>query len=261
MEIRSTLPDEQSMLFNPWIEIWIRPRGTIRRIVDTNPKRSVLWLAVLSGVAGFPAFPFSFFQIGGELTILLLAATQSPVLGVDQISPPLILLLAGILLWRIPHPLILLLAAALVPVFGVLGLYIGGWWYRWIGSWFGGKATSEQVRAAIAWSQVPNISSLVLWIPAVAIFLATLFSAQTPLIEANPFLALGFLLFRPALIGLQIWKSFVWIKCLAEVHRFSAWRSLGAIVLSLLAAIIAVAVAAGLWPLAVRAISRLLVFS
>ncbi len=235
MEIRSTLPDEQSMLFNPWIEIWIRPRGTIRRIVDTNPKRSVLWLAVLSGVAGFPAFPFSFFQIGGELTILLLAATQSPVLGVDQISPPLILLLAGILLWRIPHPLILLLAAALVPVFGVLGLYIGGWWYRWIGSWFGGKATSEQVRAAIAWSQVPTISSLVLWIPAIAIYRQQLFSAQRPLIEANPFLALGLVPFGLALFVLGIWNWFVWIKCLAEVHRFSAWRALGAIVLPPLA--------------------------
>jgi hypothetical protein len=53
---------------------------------------------------------------------------------------------------------------------GIIHLDIGGAILRWTGSWFGGQASSEEVRAAIAWSSVPRIWALLLLIPELALF-------------------------------------------------------------------------------------------
>lgn len=115
MQNQSQLLDVESIEFNPWIEIWFRPRKTIRRIVDSNPKRWVILLAALAGVAN----------------VLDQASARS---------------------WgdSLGLPGILAMAVVLGPLLGLAGLAIGGWWYRWTGSWFGGQANTDQVRAAIA---------------------------------------------------------------------------------------------------------------
>ena len=163
---------------NPWLSIWIQPRETIRWIVDTDPKRQVILLAVVGGIAGslYPSVigsqtEFIFSLIGGSIS-------------------------------------------------GLLYLYIGGALLRWIGSWFGGQATTEEVRAAIAWSLVPTIWSLLLWIPGliILVFVPSLYLL----------FALGFV-YAQIIIG--IWAFVVLLKCLGEVHRFSAWKALGTVMI------------------------------
>ena len=99
----------------PWLKIWTEPRGTIRAIVDTDPTRYVLLLAVIGGIA----------------ESLNRASTQDlgdtwPVVG------------------------IVLLALLLGSIGGILSLYISGAIFRWTGSLLGGQASSEQVRSALA---------------------------------------------------------------------------------------------------------------
>ena len=83
----------------PWLKIWTAPRGTIRAIVDTDPTRYVLLLAVIGGIA----------------ELLNRASTQDlgdtwPVVG------------------------IVLLALLLGSIGGILSLYITGALFRWTGS-------------------------------------------------------------------------------------------------------------------------------
>jgi len=130
-------------------------------------------------------------------------------------------------LWRQP-PLwaILILISVLGPLGGIIGLYIDGALFRWTGSWFGGQATSEQVRAAFAWSSIPRIAALVLWLPLLGLYGAEMFTSDKPRAVSN---------LAPLLLGaalgaiLDLWSLFLLIKTVAEAHRFSAWRALAAL--------------------------------
>jgi hypothetical protein len=179
---------------NAWISMWTAPRGTIRRIVDTDPRQHVILLTILGGIAN----------------------TFSSDDAVDY----------GIDIWSIPVSFIVSLIIG--PIFGLLSLYIWGAIYRWIGSWFGGEATTEEVRAAIAWANIPTIWSMLLWVPMVLL-------ASTAVITGNSgpgtiFVALIYFLgFVEGVIA--IWAGIVFLKCLGEVHGFSAWTALGVVLI------------------------------
>lgn len=185
---------------NPFFSIWIRPRGTIRQIVDSDPEKYVIVLAAISGI----------------YQSLDTAAERS--FG-DDMSLVAIILLS-------------LFVGALG---GVVSLYIGGVLFRWSGSLFGGTADSTRVRAALAWSSVPDIILLMIFIAIIAIFGHDWFTSSTAWMDTNQALVLGvFGLVGIVGIILVIWKAFLVIKCLAEVHGFSAWRGLASIVVGLL---------------------------
>lgn len=114
----------------PWLSIWVKPRRTIRQIVDHNPSQSVY---ILSGLAGIYRF-------------LNQAAKRT--LG-DSMS-----------LWEI-----LSLAVLFGFLIGLLYLFIEGELLRWVGNRLGGKGSAIQVRAAIAWSSVPEALLLFLFFP------------------------------------------------------------------------------------------------
>lgn len=198
--------ETRSLTQSPFLTIWIRPRDTIRRIVDTNPTRHVLLLAALSGAAE------SLDRAIGE--------------GMGD---------------RVSLPIVLVIVLALGPIGGIVTLYVGGWLLRRTGSWLGGVATVEEVRAALAWATIPTtlsrfLSSLVL----IAVFRDEAFTTLTPstdaLLAARPLLELlvGVLLVGIVVVGvvLGVWSLVISLKCLGEVHRFSAWRALGAMAIA-----------------------------
>lgn len=184
---------------NPWFSIWVQPRATIQQIIDSHPTRLVLLLAA---VAGFSQF---------------LDRAVMKNLG-D----------------RLEWPMIFAIAAVAGPVMGVVGLYIGGALLRWTGGWLGGRANPQQVRAAIAWSSVPLIWALPLWIPELALFGQDLFTKATPRLDANPLLAVALIGFGLVELIIGIWAIVVFLKCLGQVQGFSAWRALGNALLAFL---------------------------
>jgi hypothetical protein len=190
-------------IMNPWISIWTKPRATIQQIVDTNPERLVLLLA---GVGGFS-------------TVLNHASTKS--LG-DKLD------------W----PMLFLIAAIVGPVAGIITLYIASALIRWTGNWIGGKATSQHIRAAMAWSTVPEVFALPLWIPLLGIFGQEMFTSEMPRLQANPSLSIVF--FSLAAIGLAIgiWEFVIYLKCLGQVQGFSAWKALGNSLLALMVVVL-----------------------
>ena len=193
-----TSPNNLSLL---WVSIWVSPRRTIRQIVDHNPSQSVYLLSALAGIYRF----------------LNQAAKRS--LG-DYMSLGEILVLA------------ILLGSLL----GIFLVFVGAELFRWVGSKLNGQATATQVRAAMAWSSIPEIVLLLLFCPLIIMYGRDYFSSSidwmTPMIFR--------LILGVGLLGLLllIWRAVLFVNCLAEVHEFSFWKGLLTTVLGLLIVII-----------------------
>jgi hypothetical protein len=127
-------------------------------------------------------------------------------------------------------PLILTLSVILAPSGGLPVLYLQGLFFAGVGRLLGGKGRARDLRAAFAWSSVPHVVSLILLFPAIALFGSDLFTSSTPRIDAHPLLF--FLLIIYILIDsiLGIWGLVIFVKCVAEAHRFSGWRGLATVI-------------------------------
>ncbi len=204
----------EEQLLNPWVSMWTKPRATIQQIVDTNPQRLVLLLAA---AAGF-----------GQ------ALDRASINSIGD---------------RVDWPVIFIVAAVGGPIAGLIGLYIGGALIHWTGTWIGGKTSAENIRAAIAWSSVPMLWALVLWIPELTLFGQELFTAETPVIDADTTLNSAFLAFGVVEVTIGIWTLIVYLKCLGQVQGFSAWKALGNSILAglvIIVPILIIAIAIGL---------------
>lgn len=197
------LDSQPEPALNPWIAIWTKPRETIQQIVDTDPNHLVLLLAALGGVS----------------QTLDRASIRS---AGDQIE----------IQW------IFLIAAVGGPIFGIIGLYIGAALVRWTGQWLGGTGSSENIRAAIAWGNVPIVLALVLWIPELALFGEELFTAEMPRMEANPMLAVVFTGFMLVEMVIGIWTIVIVLQCLGQVQGYSAWRALANTLLAVMVIVV-----------------------
>jgi len=177
----------------PFFTIWTEPRATIRRIVDTDPKRNVIALAATGSA------------------IAALAGQWSQALNST----------AGMsVLWPIWVAVLVAVEAAL----GVLFLFISGAILRWSGSLLGGAASTVEMRAALAWAQVPSIVAASVVLIAVLMGVPIPHPAPGTLPQIDP-------AFRKVMVVegvLGIWGLIVSLKCIGEVHRFSAWRALAA---------------------------------
>lgn len=130
---------------------------------------------------------------------------------------------------------ILLLALLAGPIFGVINLYIFTGLIQWTGDkWLGGKGTDKTIKAAIAWSHVPTIEAVTLWVPAILLFGQEYFTGGT----AGAGNSLNF---SPAYKGLgvvdsviTIWTFIILLKCVGQAQGFSAWKALANLILSAL---------------------------
>ncbi len=202
-----------------WFSIWYRPRATIRAIVDTDPRKFVLGLAWFAGA------------LAGLNSQVMLATVDLPS--------------------NLPHfPRFGSFGIAFIALFSgllsVAGVYGLGALYRWAGAILGGTATSVEVRAAIVWSQVPELYLMVV------VIIATVLGFNTPTVPPSTSL----FSIVESIVG--FWVFVISLKCLGEVHHFSAWRALGAILLGVLAMFgIAIGVIAAIWLAVVAARSLL----
>jgi Yip1 domain len=183
---------------NPYLTIWMRPRATIRGIVNKNPSFRVLPIASAGGILQ-----------AVQVAVLFLAG--------DQLSVSMILVLCVVL----------------GPSLGLILLYLGAWIVELSCRMLGGQADSREVRAALAWSSVPFLATFPLWLIRIALIGKELFTFEKPRLLSQPTVA--YLLAATAVpeAVLSIWWLVVTLKALAEVQRFSAWRALGSMLLLL----------------------------
>ncbi len=187
------------LTLNPWMSIWTRPRATIRQIVDTDPTYMVLALGAAAGIA----------RALGEVS------------EIPQNE-------------ELPLLVKLIIVAVVGALMGLVTLFVAGWLFRWTASWLGGVGTAEQTRAAVAWGQVPLIATLPAVLTLIGLFGMEVFDDYSPETEWQAQLWPVLLVGGGLMVVLSIWTIFTGVKCLAEVHQFSAWRALGACILAFL---------------------------
>lgn len=198
-------PYEELPLADAFLTMWVRPRQTIRRIVRRNPRYAVVPLAAVAGITSVLA---TMANRGGGQTLSV----------------------GGVLL------------SALVggPILGLIGIFLGGWLVRLTGRWFlEGRGGPQEVRAALAWAELPSIAALPLWLFATAAFGASLFQESAgELFGASVVYAL----FAICVTALRIWGIALAGAALAEVQGYrSAWKGL----LNLLLAVLLVGLIVG----------------
>jgi hypothetical protein len=112
---------------NPWVNLWIRPRETLRLLLDSKKGEIVIiYLAVIEG----------FLSAFALLTYLWAIYPQKTALNNGYALAALILL-GGLL--------------------GLIQLYLGGWLYQFTGAWIKGKGTFRELKCAIGWSFYPAL--------------------------------------------------------------------------------------------------------
>lgn len=186
---------------NPFATIWMHPRVTIRRIVSQNPKLFVILLACLAGIGR--ALDRASMRNAG-----------------DHISTE----------W------ILLLSFTVGPLGGLFGLWLSSHLLKLTGTWLGGIAPRQHIKAAVIWGSVPAVFALLIWLPELLIFGSGMFRSESPAIEAHSILLIAFSVIE---IALSVWSLILICHTVAEVQSYqSAWR--GLVNLALAACVISV---------------------
>lgn len=208
MEDNITNPNSETITRSKYrllLEMWVKPRNTIRYIIQTNPTQFVLIIAMLSGI----------FQVLGNF------AQKGYGDYISLLNMYLISIIAG-------------------PVLGLISFYLFGALLNWTGKWIGGTADSEKIRAAYAWGLVPYITlKLVLVIPEILFFGNDIYrSDMTLVLESTLLMVLFVFTVLLEIIG-WIWTTIILLKALGEVQGFSAWKALGNVLLAFLVIFIA----------------------
>jgi signal peptidase I len=174
--------------FSPWFSMWLKPRDTISRIIARNPRRGVLLLATLAGMGYVISNLFNF----GFAT--------------DVFDKRMILLVIGAVL-----------------LFALFNLYLYAPLTAWSGRLLGGRASIVEVRAAIAWSFVPSVASLLAYVISFAILKV---------------LKIDTLLFAQVIAGiLACWSLVAMTLMLSRVQAFGVLRAIANFVLSIILAV------------------------
>lgn len=229
---RKLTREQLQSLPSPWLTMWTSPRETIRRIVYYDPKRDVLFLAALQGFISYLSgalYAFLFLALISNDYIQAPSIWEGDLSSLSYMSFTALIVAFGI-------------CAIVGPISGLIGLYLYGWLFRVTGRWLGGQAYPVEVRAALAWSAVPQIWGAILQLFKLLLTAYVLYAnATSNYVSSSALLTiLGFSFLFDSAIG--IWSIVLYLKSLGEVHGFSAWRALGAALLGLAIASVANAV-------------------
>lgn len=167
---------------NPWLSMWTHPRMTIRGILHLNARYGFWVLATVYAAAMlfYAADFYSWKQSASFHTFFI--------------------------------PLLLL-----APLSGAIWFYFDACVLRIIGLLLGGKAPFLHVRAALVWSRVPFLISLIMWL--------LLFYTQpdeTVIFSRGPSAVFVHLI----ILMLNLWALILLIQSIREVQSFSLSRAI-----------------------------------
>lgn len=189
---------------NPWLSIWVKPRRTIRALIETNVSYRFIALCAIYGFQ-YMLQVAQFLSLGRNFSLIF----------------------------------ILLIALVLCIPVGYILFNISSAFLFWVGKLIKGKGTFKQVRAASYWSSVPNVVSLVIWVVLMVAHGSGMFVAgyETELTQTGLGVNMGASILQ---LILGVWMIVIFLHALGEVQGFSAWMALLNAFLSGLAMVIVV---------------------
>ena len=190
---------------NPWVRIWVEPRRTIAAIVKYNPG---YLFPLLAAIYGLP---------------MLFHFAQNLSLGQNYSLTAIII--------------VCLILCALA---GTIGITIVTALLTWTGKWIGGKGSFKNIRAAVAWSNVPIVINIAMWFVLIGFFGNQVFLANFPeMAFMGKELGIVSLVYLIESI-MSIWSFIIMLHTLGEVQGFSAWRALLNVIIPFVLVMIAV---------------------
>lgn len=191
---------QDSLQLNPWLAMMSDPRSTTRYLLDNDPTRYVLVLAILGA-------------IGLHIMMML------PVFRGQRASTFIFAILHG-------------------GFIGVASLYLMGWIYGLVGRSLGGVGRALQCRTALAWSQVPTIWFLPV-VTIVAVYCATQGADLMVLVEGDGVETQTHYELPKWLRGMmglgvvvELWQVAILSQAMGEAHQMSSLRGFVAVFIS-----------------------------
>ncbi len=197
-----------------FVRLFLRPRTTMRWVLDDDPNFGVTSISVVAGITAF-------------LRSSVLHGLH-PMPGLVGLHPQLDAILAYGVGATPNYPLLIAALGIAGGLFGVLGIYLGTLPLWIIGKIFGGRGRYTEVRSALAWSFVPYSWLLPMWVG-----MAFLDGAQ---LRQGGFDYTSF--FPPDGSSVMLWVMFaldyalrlfamVWLVLkLSVAHRFEIWKAI-----------------------------------
>ena len=182
---------EKKLSVNPWLGMWVKPRQTIRTVLDERSTNyRFLWLCLIYGLQ------------------YMFQASQFMALG--QSSSLLMILLFSVIL--------------AIPV-GYIVFNVMSFFYFLLGKIIKGKGSFKEVRAATYWSSVPLVVSIVVWVVLMVMHGNNLFVPGYEKQLVGMAVSLN-VVFGFVQIAIGIWGLVILLHALGEVQGFSAWMAL-----------------------------------
>ncbi len=181
----------------PWLSIWIKPRQTVRAIIEFNVRYRFFILSVLYGLP------------------TVLQTSQNLSLG-------------GVF----SFPAILISCVVLSPLLGAIGLLLSTLFLTWTGRWIGGRASFLEMRCAVSWTNATNLVTVLIWAFLISRFKEMIFFegfVKMPM-TAGDSMWLTVCFFLQLIVA--VWSFILLLYAISEVHRFSIWKALLNIVIA-----------------------------
>jgi hypothetical protein len=188
----------------PLFSIWVRPRSTIRGVVDANPRRFVIGIGWLTGALGALLFEVEMRGVAASGAVPRWAVSTGPVT--------------------------LAMSAFTLGLAGVGIIYLLGLVFGRVGWMLGGVGDVTEVLAAVAWSWIPLIMLGVVAVFGAVSAPAANSWAQAPA-DGNP--QIPYSLVIEAALGL--WALIIATQTLGEVHHLSTRRAAGTLAVGAMA--------------------------
>jgi hypothetical protein len=176
---------------SPWLTIWTQPRATMMKVAGRTPT-ATLWL--LAFIYGFSSLMnlFQSMAMGHAASVLSIVAMT------------------------------ILLAA----IWGYITFTIWSWFVTFTGRWLGGKGDFQTIRLAYAWSSVPLLINIPLWLLMTAFFGRQMF-LDFP--ESQAFSSTEVVLLMTIFFGKvvsAVWSFVIYFNALAVVQKFSVLKAI-----------------------------------
>ncbi|MCH9630676.1 MAG: hypothetical protein S4CHLAM37_06800 [Chlamydiia bacterium] len=177
--------------------MWVKPKETIRNLINYNPSYCFIWLCLLYGFIE-TVYISQGVSLGGYLPM-----------------------------WAS----VLISIALAIPV-GAISFSLTSLFVYWTGKLIKCSGTYKDIRASVAWSNVTTMISIILLAALLIIFGNEVFFRnfyQTSFPSAKAMFLIFILL---AETTLSIWRLVIFIKSLAEVQGCSGWMALLNVILA-----------------------------
>ena len=197
MELDNNLEPETKVLSDSEIlkKIWFSPRQVFKYINDYKYGEYVSILLVMGGITtGFNA------AISGHWG--------------NGFSPSTVIILSfvvGGIYW--------------------IGYYISAALISWTGEWLNGKGNSKSIIRVIAYSLLPSLITLLLFIPELGLFGNKIFQSNIDLANSGFWSRFVFYIIDFLRVILPLWSFILMIIGISEVQKLTIWKSILNIIL------------------------------